>query len=422
MFLYVFHIIELQVESRKVKSPVVKVALLVIGEAKPPIGGLASCLESLFSGYYDRNEVGIGAGADIDAGFVRLGKEGSEPIEDPVVVALLDDDGGRGDRRIGLEEYDIFRSSFGEVDDRLLGDEGFRGDVFVRLFRQRDEVLGHIAEFGIEGGVLARMVRERNEVFGRVPERRGTEDEDDEKHEADFHAALRAVCLAEEEEERDRRHEEDEGLGADGSKRVREALIGQEFRHEHHEESGEQEGVRDELHVASAVPPPRAEKPDQEDDREDESGKEEDADERIEDGIWRIIVPPVHVADEIVFDQGEADRGSERPPEISSVHFRREDRDGGRSGGEDGRVRGEEIEHGSGRDSGAEHEDERVFPEAFEKRLVGEEEKREEQNQNERGEPEGDIGVESEPEKEAREREREKLSVSEPPEQEEERE
>ena len=84
-----------------------------------------------------------------------------------------------------------------------------------------------------------------------------------------------------------------------------------------------------------------------------ESGQEEGADDRIENRIGRIIVSPILITEERVFDEGCRESLDEGSWKIAVIHFRGKNGDVGGSGFEIFGMGDEEMEeHRGGCDEG----------------------------------------------------------------------
>lgn len=102
-----------------------------------------------------------------------------------------------------------------------------------------------------------------------------------------------------------------------------------------------------------------------------ESGQEKGTDDGIENRIRRIIVSPILIAEERIFDKGCREGLDEGSRKIAVIHLRGENGDVGGSGFEIFGMGDEEVKkHRSGRDEGTEDEDKSVFPEALEEVFV----------------------------------------------------
>lgn len=170
-------------------------------------------------------------------------------------------------------------------------------------------------------------MREEGEVFDRIPEGACSEHEDEQGEEDESSSASVSQCEVEEEEHGKGGEEKDGYLSADGSERVRQALAGQILRSEHHEEDDEEEGVSCEVGIPYPGSDPFAQEPECLSEQEEKSGEEERADDRIEDGIGRVIMSEILIADEIVFDEREPESFRESEGKIAVIDCRREDGD-----------------------------------------------------------------------------------------------
>ncbi len=211
---------------------------------------------------------------------------------------------------IGLEEYGL------EVDVA-----GIRMEVHAGFLRSGIDMLSHVFEGSAERAVLFRMVREEGEVFHRIPEGARSEGEDDEGEEDNFPTSFVSEREVEEEEYRKGREEEDGNLGTDGAEGMRETLIRQVFRSEHDEKNNEEEGVSCEMGMVFFPLNSRAKELPGLSEEEEESSEKECADDRIEDGIGRVIVTEILIADEVVFNERESDGFAQGAKEIAVIHF-----------------------------------------------------------------------------------------------------
>lgn len=136
---------------------------------------------------------------------------------------------------------------------------------------------------------------------------------------------------------------------------MRESFIGEKFRHEHREERSEEEHIGDEAGVAITVADPSSDERDGLPDDKEEAGEEQCPDKRVEDGIGRVVMPPILVAEEIVFDKGSRERFGKRRGDVSMIDFRRKNRNMSRAGREVFGVSDKKvIEHRESGDQGAE--------------------------------------------------------------------
>ncbi len=114
----------------------------------------------------------------------------------------------------------------------------------------------------------------------------------------------------------------------------------------------------------------------------------------------------VLITNEIVFDEGEAKCFPESAPEVTMIHFRREDRDIFRAIGEMMRVLVEIIKHWARGDAGGENKYESVLPKSLEEIFVGKNQNRKKENEDEWCETKRDIGMETETEEDSCKKER----------------
>lgn len=179
-------------------------------------------------------------------------------------------------------------------------------------------------------------------------------------------------------------------------------FVGEEFRCEHGEERTEEECVYDETEIAIVVAQTTIEESEKTEENQAEPRKEECSDDRIEDGIGRIVVSPVLVTEECVLDERCRESFDESAWKIAMIHFRREDGDMSGARFEVFGVGDEEvIQHRSSRDEGAQNEGEPMLPEALEEMFIREKQCRQKKDEDERCDTEGDVGMESKAEDES---------------------
>lgn len=307
------------------------------------------------------------------------------------------------------EEDDIFGFAMGEEEYRLGGNweivihhlAAAIGDhVLDLLRRERHEILRHIAIILVERSHLGWTVREIDEVLGEVDKSAAEESDKEEREERKPEAEHRASGIFYQPHDGYRRHEEDRRLGADSPQGMREPLLREEFRHEHHKERDEEESRTGYGRIAHAFSEPPAEPLHQVIPEVTEASEEEDAGEWIEDRVRRVVVPPVLIAPEVVLDEREAECLGKGPPEVAPIHFRREDRDGPGARGQVLGVGGKLIDEGCGSYRSAEDEGQTMLPEALEEVFVGEDEEGEKRDEDEGRQAIGDVGVDADAEDE----------------------
>lgn len=149
-----------------------------------------------------------------------------------------------------------------------------------------------------------------------------------------------------------------------------ETLIREVFRSEHDEENDEEEGIACEVRVVFFPLNSNAEESPGLSEEEEKTSEKKRSDDRIEDGVGRIIVTEILVADEIILDEGESECFSEGSEEVAMIYFGRKNRNVFRSVGEMMRVHGEIVEHGTRDDERGENECERMLPIALEEIFV----------------------------------------------------
>ncbi len=133
-----------------------------------------------------------------------------------------------------------------------------------------------------------------------------------------------------------------------------ETLISQEFGYEHGKERPEEKDVSEEAEIAIAVAQSLTEQGDGLPDDKEKASEEKGAHKRVKDGIRRVVVAPVLITPEIVFEKRDRKSFGHRAPEITMVDFGRKDRDMGRARDEIVWMRDKEvIEHGDGGEKGA---------------------------------------------------------------------
>lgn len=337
--------------------------------------------------------------------------EALEPFGCALIEMGHNENPGPMEDGIGTDDLEILRLSVGEEIDWHAGDGQVEAVsvallvdqiVFMCLVRQGKEVVGHVGVAFVEGFSSLRALSEENEVFGDIEESRGGKGDDERGEDGDAEPVAGMRGFFDQPEHRDCREEEDRDLGADGTECVREAFVGQEFRCQHGEEGSEEEEIDDEAEVPVSEAQAPIEQMECLPEQYEESREEESADDRIEYRVRRVVVPPVLIAEEVVFDERDREGLSHGSPEIAVVDFRGKHGDMRGSGFEILGMRDEEmVEHRRCGDHGAEDEGEAVLPEALEEALIGEHECREQDDEDERRDAEGDIGMESEAEDES---------------------
>lgn len=145
--------------------------------------------------------------------------------------------------------------------------------------------------------------REEDEIFGQIEECAKAESGNEERKESDFGSWLRTECFVVDPKGRNGSEKKDGHLGADRAEGVGEALIGEKLWHEHDKEGSEEENVSDEAQVAVAFADPEAEESDGLPDHKEEASEKESPDKRIEYRIGSVVVAPVLVTPEIIFDE-----------------------------------------------------------------------------------------------------------------------
>lgn len=283
---------------------------------------------------------------------------------------------------------------------------GIRVEVHTGSFWRGIDMSGHIGKGSAERGILLGIMREEREVLYGIPEGARSEGDHDEGEKNDATTALVPERGIEEEKYRECREEKNRDLGTDGSESVRETFIGEELRCKHDEENDEEEGVSREVGMIFPRTQPESEESPSLSEEEKEPCEKAGADDGVEDGIGCVIVTEVLIADEIVFDKGESECFREGAPEITVVHFRREEGDILRAIGEMMWVLGKIVEHRTRGDTRGEDEGECVLPEPSEEVFVREYEKWKEEDENEWREAKGDVGMEPEAEEKSSENER----------------
>lgn len=128
--------------------------------------------------------------------------------------------------------------------------------------------------------------------------------------------------------------------------------------------------------------------------KKEKSGKEKSTNKGIEYRVGWIVVAPILVAPEVVFEEREGKCFGDGARNIAMIEFRVEDGDMSGTRSEIIRVGNKKvIEHRRGSDEGAQDKYESVFPKPFIKFLVGQEEGRKENQEHERSNAESDVGM-----------------------------
>lgn len=319
-----------------------------------------------------------------------------------------DEDSGPMKDSIGTDDLEVLRLSVGEEIDRHTGDGQVEAVgvalpvdqiVLVRLIRKREEIIGHVGIAFVEGFASLRAPGEEDEVFGDIEESGRGKGDDECGEDSNAESVAGMSGFFDQPEHGDGREEEDWDLGADGAERMRESFVGQELRRQHGEEGAEEEEIDDKAKIPVSEAKTAIKQMECLPEQYEESGEEESADDRIEYRIRRVVVPPVLIAEEVVFDERDRESLGHGAPESAVIDFGGKHGDMRRAGFEILGMRDEEmIEHRRCGDHSTEDEGEAVFPEALEETLVGEYERREQDDEDERRDAEGDIGMESETE------------------------
>ena len=210
--------------------------------------------------------------------------------------------------------------------------------------------------------MLFRVVGVEEEIFDPVEYADSDKGEGYERKDDDLHSRTCRLEPFAYPEERCRGDEEDDRNRADGSKRVRQTFVSQEFRHQHDEKPAQKQEIDGEFAIAILVSQSSDEKLDGSRDEIEEADQEGDTGNRVENRVRRIIMAPVLIADEIVFDETEAERFTERSPEIAVIDLGGENRDGVGATEEMMRILIKVPEHRRGDDEGGDYEDERMLP------------------------------------------------------------
>lgn len=271
--------------------------------------------------YHDGFEIGIARVGGNHFG-ISLRGEHLDPLEEVFVPAHHDDFCGKGDGRLRFQYGEVTRLMIGLEEYGLEVDvPGIRIEKHAGLLRGRIDMLCHVFESRAERAVLLRIVCEEREIFHGIPKCARPDDDDDEGEKDDTTTALVLLREFEEKEYGEGREEKDGNLGTDGSESMGEALIRQVFRGEHDEEDDEEEGIAREVGMVFPGAQTQAEESPGLTEKEKESGEKAGADDGVEDGIGRVIVAEILIADEIVLDEGESERFPESTPDITVVYF-----------------------------------------------------------------------------------------------------
>lgn len=165
------------------------------------------------------------------------------------------------------------------------------------------------------------VIREKDEVSGEVPGGAHRERDDQYREEGQFGAWLGAECFLKYPESGESSHEKYRGLSTDGAECVGQSLVGQELRDEHDQERPEEKGIGDQSQVTVAVAQTLPEERHRLPNEEEESGQEKGSDERIEYRVGWVVVAPVLIAPEVVFEKRKREGLGKRPREVSLVDF-----------------------------------------------------------------------------------------------------
>lgn len=165
------------------------------------------------------------------------------------------------------------------------------------------------------------VVREKGKVFHRIPKSACTECKNDEGEKNQMTAAFISKGEIEQKKRRKGGEEKNRHLSPDRSESMRESFIGEKFRCEHHEKNDEEKCIARDMRIVFK----RAEACEKQSPcltkEKEESCEEKSADNRIENGVWRVVMPEILISDEIVFDERKTKRLSEGSKEISVVHL-----------------------------------------------------------------------------------------------------
>ncbi len=329
---------------------------------------------------------------------------------------MRNDDGGSRDNGVGFQKFQIVFFRIIREENEGLGGDGesivnfgaarVGEDVDFDVIGEAVDVSRHRGEVFIEGASRVGVFGEENEVFRSIPEGDECEECPDYEECAYFHSRRLTAYPFAKPQKRHRGDKEDEGLSADRAKGVREPFFGQEFRNEHSRESAEEEECDQEVAIAIGVFPTTPREEEESHYKKDASREEERARHEVEEGIGRVVVAPVHIADEGVLDKGERESFPEGKREIPVIHVGRKNRDGGGARGEVLGMCREFVNDGRGCDRHTKEKDERVFPIELQKSSVGSYASERRDDEDEGRHAEGNIGVETETEDESGKEER----------------
>lgn len=230
-----------------------------------------------------------------------------------------------------------------EEEDRLSGDgesvvnvgpSGIGKDIGICSVGECIDISRHHGEIFIEGTMRIWVFRKKEKIFANVPERDEREHHADREEYANPFSRFLGPDPFAEGEERHGGDKEDERLGADCAKGVREPFFREEFRNEHGDESAKKEEGDDQFAISLRMFPSSLNEGGGTYDEENNPNKEKDAAYEIEKRIGRVVVSPIHISDEGVFDEGKTECFGKCERKIAVIDFGREDRYGCGSRGE----------------------------------------------------------------------------------------
>ena len=183
--------------------------------------------------------------------------------------------------------------------------------------------MSHIGVAFIEGFPGFRVGREKEKILGDIEEGRSGKGNDEGREDRDTESMAGPRGFFDQPEHRNGCEEEDRDLGTDRAERVGQAFIGEEFGCQHGEERSEEEEIDDEAEISVGEAQAPVEEVEGLPEQDEESGEEEGADDWIKYRIGRVVVAPVLIPEEIVFDERDRKSLGHGSPKIALVNFRR---------------------------------------------------------------------------------------------------
>ena len=153
---------------------------------------------------------------------------------------------------------------------------------------------------------------------------------------------------------------------------MRQTFVGQEFRNEHDKKRSQEKKVGYETSITITFPQTFAQESDGLPNKKEKSGKEKSTNKGIEYRIGGIVMAPILVSPEIVFEEREGKCFGDGARDIAVIEFRVEDRDVSGTRSKIIRVSNKKfVEHRRGSDESTQDKHESVLPKPFIKFLVG---------------------------------------------------